>query len=68
MERTLPDDPDVIKMASTYFDIDAKKPVLRVDYIFYDPKSFSVVDVGLMDKKYWGASDHIAIMSRLKLL
>ena len=63
-----PDDPDFIKMASRYFDIDEKKPVLRVDYIFYDPKSFSVVDVGLMDKKYWDASDHIAIMSRLKLL
>jgi endonuclease/exonuclease/phosphatase family metal-dependent hydrolase len=32
----------------------------RIDYIFIDPKSFEVKDVGILPEKHWSASDHIA--------
>ena len=32
----------------------------RIDYIFVDTKSFEVKDVGLVARKHWSASDHIA--------
>jgi len=39
----------------------------RIDYIFYDPESSQVLDVGLLDKEHWNASDHIGYFSRIKL-
>jgi endonuclease/exonuclease/phosphatase family metal-dependent hydrolase len=32
----------------------------RIDYIFIDPRSFDVVDAGVVPVKHWVASDHIA--------
>ena len=40
----------------------------RIDYIFCEPKSIRVVDVGLTDKEYWDASDHIGYFARLELI
>ena len=46
---------------------DPKYDHWRIDYIFYDPESFQVLDVGLLDKGHWNASDHIGYFSRIKL-
>ena len=40
----------------------------RIDYIFCDPRSFRVIDVGLTNKEYWNASDHLAYFARLELI
>jgi len=47
---------------------DPKYDHWRIDYIFYDPKSFRVMEVGLIDKQYWDASDHIGYFCRMELL
>ena len=46
---------------------DPKYDHWRLDYIFFDPNSFHVSDVGLLDKKYWDASDHIGYFCRIEL-
>jgi len=40
----------------------------RIDYIFCDPKSFRVIDVGLTSREYWDASDHLGYFARLELI
>ena len=40
----------------------------RVDYVFCDKQSFRVIDVGLTNKQYWNASDHLAYFARLELI
>lgn len=40
----------------------------RIDYIFYEPKSIQVVDVGLTEKEFWDASDHLGYFARLELI
>ena len=47
---------------------DPKYDHWRIDYIFYDPKSFRVIEVGLIDKQYWDASDHIGYFCLMELL
>ncbi len=39
----------------------------RLDYIFMDPKYFEVLDVRLLDRAYWAASDHIGVTAVLSL-
>ena len=39
----------------------------RIDYIFVDPRSFSVRDVGLIPEEYRSASDHIAYFACVTL-
>lgn len=38
----------------------------RIDHIFISPQIFEVVDVGLLPKKYWKVSDHVAYFAKLK--
>ena len=47
---------------------DPKYDHWRIDYIFYDPKSFRVTEIGLLEKDYWNTSDHIGYFSRLELM
>lgn len=37
----------------------------RIDYIWIDPQHFQVVDAGLVERRYWKASDHLAYWTRL---
>ncbi|UCG63845.1 MAG: endonuclease/exonuclease/phosphatase family protein [Deltaproteobacteria bacterium] len=37
----------------------------RIDYVFADPNSFEVIDVGLIPKEHWPASDHVAYFARV---
>jgi len=37
----------------------------RVDYVFFDSRSFLVKDVGLIPKEFWHASDHIGYFARV---
>ena len=39
----------------------------RIDYVFADKASFEVLDSGLVLKKHWKASDHIAYSTKLIL-
>ncbi|KKL89372.1 hypothetical protein LCGC14_1915370 [marine sediment metagenome] len=60
---------DFIKANGTYLSPnDPKYANRRIDYIFYDPKFFRVIDVGLLNKKYWNTSDHIGYFSRIELM
>lgn len=47
---------------------DPKYDHWRIDYIFYDPKSFRVIDVGLLKREYWNTSDHIGYFCRIELI
>lgn len=37
----------------------------RIDYVLVDPKYFNVLDVGLVDRQYWDASDHLAYWAKV---
>lgn len=37
----------------------------RIDYVLVDPKYFNVWDVGLVDRQYWNASDHLAYWAKV---
>ena len=37
----------------------------RIDYIWIDPHQFKVVDAGLVDRRFWNASDHLAYWTRV---
>jgi endonuclease/exonuclease/phosphatase family metal-dependent hydrolase len=43
-----------------------KLPV-RIDYIFFDPKYFVVIDADVVSEAHWDASDHLAYWARIKL-
>jgi len=47
---------------------DPKYDHWRIDYIFYDPKTIRIIDVGLVDKKYWDTSDHIGYFATIELI
>jgi endonuclease/exonuclease/phosphatase family metal-dependent hydrolase len=40
---------------------------VRVDYIFFDPKYFVVIDADVVSEAHWDASDHLAYWARVKL-
>ena len=40
---------------------------MRIDYIFVEPRSFKVVDAGVVPVKHWVASDHIAYFAEIEL-
>lgn len=39
----------------------------RIDYIFVDPTYFEVLDVGLIAKEHWDASDHRGYYAKIRL-
>ena len=39
----------------------------RIDYIFIDKHSFEVIDVGLIPREHWSASDHVGYFAKLRL-
>jgi endonuclease/exonuclease/phosphatase family metal-dependent hydrolase len=41
--------------------------MVRVDYIFFDPKYFEVIDADVVSEAHWDASDHLAYWARVKL-
>lgn len=51
----------------TYPGIEGDNWGKRIDYILLDEGMFLVKDTGLMDKKFWDASDHIAIYTKVLL-
>lgn len=41
--------------------------MVRVDYIFFDPKYFEVIDADVVSEAHWDASDHLAYWAKVKL-
>ncbi len=37
----------------------------RIDYVLIDPTYFKVLDVGLANRQYWDASDHLAFWAKI---